>query len=234
MVGKGHLIGLVLYISAIIIGGCTPPGRDTDKTPTAPPKISVEDEKAMLLKQLNRRFEDPDGHFRLGQIYQSEGLWDEAEYHYNVALSFDPVHWAARAAKVKVLQESGDVVKARMAADFYINEVSASAERSLQLGLEFQKQGMGEYALTCYKQALQLAPNSAKVTKQIGYYYLNKGDDARAKEYLIRSFNLDPLQPDVGNLLGQMGVAIEVPKKTKTAAKKLDKIVEESGSETQK
>ena len=215
MVRKGHLIGLAVCISAVIAGGCTPrtTGQDRTAQTQTVATIGAEAEKEALLKHINREFEDPEAHYRLGQIYQAESKWDEAEYHYNTALSFDPVHWPARAAKVKMLQQSGRANESKQAAALYISEVSASAERSLPLGLEFQKQGFDDYAMACYQQALRLAPNSAKVNKQLGYYYLSKTDKERAKEYFVRSFNLDRLQPDVANQLGLLGVAIEVPRK---------------------
>jgi len=78
-------------------------------------------------------------------------------------------------------------------------------------------------------QAMNLAPNSAKINRQIGYYYLNKKDLIRAKEYLTRSFQLDPVQPDVAGELGRLGVAVRIPRKTETRTKNLDKIVEGSG-----
>src|SRR5512139_4046044 len=43
--------------------------------------------KAELLKELERKFENPQVHFELAQLYEAEGLLQKAEYHYNVALS---------------------------------------------------------------------------------------------------------------------------------------------------
>jgi tetratricopeptide (TPR) repeat protein len=87
---------------------------------------------------------------------------------------------------------------------------------------------LDEYALTCYQQALRLAPNSAKINRQIGYYYLSKGNKAQGKDYLSRSFQLNPNQPDVAGELGRLGVVVKVPRKVQKQTKKLDKIVEES------
>lgn len=112
--------------------------------------------KASLLKELDRKFENPDAHFELGELYQAEGQWSKAEYHYNITLSFAPAYRPAQAAMVKVLQDSGKTAKAKVAADIYINQVSGSVEESLKLGLAFQKQQLDEYALTCYQQALVL------------------------------------------------------------------------------
>jgi len=235
MTGKAHLLSSALLICTFLLGGCVP--SDDGKKVRTPrtdviKKTSAEQEKARLLKKLDRKFEDPEAHFQLGQLYQADGLWKEAEYHYNTVLSFDPVYWSAQAAMVKLRRDSGDTAKAKLSAEIYMNQVVASAERSLRLGLAFQKQNLGDYALACYRQALHLAPNSAKIHKQIGFYYLSRNDKVRAKGYLVRSFQLDPLQPEVAAELGRMGVEIGIPRKTKTRTEKLDKILKQSDKKT--
>ena len=187
-----------------------------------------EEEKARILKQIDKKFEDPDAHYELGQLYQTDGLWMQAEREYNTALSFDPAHRKAQAAMVKVLLGTGDMDKGKLSADIYMNQVSGSALESLRLALAFQKEQLDEYALACYRQALNLAPNSAKINRQIGYYYLSKGNKEMAKEYLSRSFQLDSDQPEVAGQLGRLGVIIKVPRKTEGDTRTLDKVVEQS------
>ncbi|MEK7996436.1 MAG: hypothetical protein AAB403_21760 [Planctomycetota bacterium] len=176
-----------------------------------------------MLKELERKFENPQAHFELAQLYQAEGLLQKAEYHYNVALSFDPAHVQAQAAMVKLFLESGDAAKGKTYADVYVNQSSGSAVQSLRLAMALQKEELDEYALACYQQALNLAPNSARVNKQIGYYYLSKNDKVRAKEYLVRSFQLDPNQPEVAGELGRLGVEVRIPRKAETPSQKLEK-----------
>ena len=193
-----------------------------------PAKTPTERKRDALLTRIDRRFENPKAHFELGQLYQADGLWTQAEYHYNVALSFDPVHRDAQAAIIKVLRNSGNTAKAKLAAEFYMNQVCASAGDSLLLGLAFQNEELDEYALACYRQALHLAPNSAKINRQIGYYYLSKNDKGRALDYLSRSFDLDHNQPEVAGELGRLGVPIELRRKPARDVRKLDKIVDEA------
>jgi len=216
-----------LVIFPLLLGGCnsytstTPQADEVKNTP-------AEQKKARLLRTLDRKYENPDAHFELGQLYHADGMWAKAQWHYNIVLSFDPVHRPAQAAMVKVLLDSGDEATASTTADIYLNQVSGSATESLKLGLAFQKQLLDNYALKCYQQALHLAPNSAKINRQIGYYYLSKKDKVRATEYLSRSIQLDPIQPDVAGELGRLGVQIRIPQKTEKNTKKLDKIVEQS------
>ncbi len=182
-----------------------------------------EKDKSRLLKRINRKFENPEAHFALGKIYHAEGLWTKAEHEYTIVLGFDPVNREAQAARVKVLLDSGDTATSAMSAEFYMNQASSSAIGSLKLAQAFQSHGLDEYALSCYSQALQLAPNSARVTRQIGYYYLSRNDKVRGQEYLSRSFQLDPLQPEVAGELGRLGVGIEVPRKKNNRGASLDR-----------
>ena len=228
MTAKVQVISVALLLGVLLLAGCSSHGGSESSRVDEFGKTPLERKKAELLKQLDRKFENPDVHFELGQLYHSDGMWAEAEYRYNTALSFDPAHRNSQAAMVKVLADSGDNAKAQLSADIYMNQVCASAEQSLLLAMAFQQQGLDERALACYRQALRLAPNSAKIHRQIGYYYLSRNDNVLAKEYLSRSFQINPNQPEVAGELGRLGVAIRIPRKTEKDTKRLDKIVEQS------
>ena len=134
---------------------------------------------------------------------------------------------------VKTLIDSGDKTKAAQLSDIYMGQASIDATESLRLALAFQEQQLDEHALACYRQALRLAPNSAKVNRQIAYYYLSKGDKERARDYLSRSFSLNPNQPDVAGELGRLGVETKIPRKPQQDTKKMDEIVTESDKKYQ-
>jgi len=198
---------LLFFFCPLLISGCNKQEAEIDRIR----KIPADKRKAELLKLLDRKFENPDAHFELGQLYHAEGQWSQTQWRYERVLNFDPVHRPAQAAMVKLFLDSGDAAKAKTYTDVYMSQVAGSVNRSLRLGLAFQEQQLDEYALACYQQALSLAPNSAKVHKQMGYYYLSKNDKVRAKEYLIRSFELDPKQPEVAGELGRLGVEVRIP-----------------------
>jgi Tfp pilus assembly protein PilF len=201
---------LSLLISTLLIVGCHKQTQTTGADTVQ--QVSAEEKKAQLLKTLDRKFENSDAQYELGRLYQAEGQWSQAEWRYNRALNFDPVHWRAQAAMVKLFIESGEPAKAKNYADIYINKVSASPAQSLELALAFQNERLDNYAMTCFQQALSLAPNSAEVHKKIGYFYLSRNDKERAKEYFTRSFQLDPRQPEVAGELGRLGVEVRIPK----------------------
>ncbi|MBN1391279.1 MAG: hypothetical protein JW947_00575 [Sedimentisphaerales bacterium] len=223
-IGKKISIGLALLACIFLLCSC----NGKAKEPKGIDKTVSENEKAKLLKKIDRKFEDVDAHYSLGQLYLADGLWSKAEHQYSVALTFDPVHRKAQAARVKALLGEGDNTKAQLLAEEYVKQATISAAASLELGLAFQDQNLDEYALKCYQQALQMAPNSAKINRQIGYYYLSKGNRDVAREYLSRSFQLNPHQPEVAGELGRLGVPVVIPRKKAADAKKLDAMVDKS------
>lgn len=167
--------------------------------------------KEQLQAALETRYENPQAHYQLGKIYHREGNILRAEFHYNVAMGFDPTLRPAQAALVRAYQDGRDAEKARTAAQMYIQQASVSADASMALGRAFQREGLDEYALQAYTQAESIDPNDALIPKQLGYFYLRKGDRVRAETALRRSFELNPDQPDVASELGRMGVQVQIP-----------------------
>jgi len=223
-----RILTLTILSVLILFGGC---GGGTRTRATEEPTTPQEREKAQLLGTIDRNFDNPQAHYELGQLHQQEGQWAKAQYEYNIALSFDPAHRQSRAATITTLIAMGDQAKADMTSDLYISQTSGSSAESLRLGLAFQKEKLDDLALRAYQQAIRLNPNSAKVNRQIGYYYLSKGDKIRAKDYLYRSFQLNRKQSDVAGELGRLGVDISGARLEKP--NQLDKIVTDADKQRQ-
>lgn len=216
---------LAIAIICTILGGCN--GRQKSATGE---KINDKEltsqsdrQKQDLLKQIDRKYDNAKAHYELGRLYHKEGLWDKAEWEFNKALAFDPVHHESQASIVKLLSDKGDTQRSSVIAEMYISQASVSAKNSLLLGRAFQDRGLDAYALTSYMQAHRLAPNSVVINKQLGYFYLLKQDNANAEVYLRRAFELDPYQPEIAGQLGKLGVQVEIPKKKPKDMKKLEK-----------
>jgi tetratricopeptide (TPR) repeat protein len=208
-IGWGGLC--VFALGLLVLWVCTFAGCESEESLQVK-FASPEEKKAYLLRVVNRKFENPPAHFQLGKLYEAEGQLDKAEYHYNVALGFDPAYRAVQAALVKMLIDSGNSIEAKEYVDTYMKQVSGSAMATLELGQAFEQEGLDEHAFACYQRALSLGPELAEVNKQVGYYYLGKDDKVRAKEYLTRSFQVNPNQPDVAGELGRLGVVVKVPR----------------------
>lgn len=221
MANMVKLAGLVLVLTALA-GGC---GKSSQREVSDVSVTVADQRKADLLNEIEAKYGNPDAHYELGKLYHADGLLSRAEWEYNVALGFDPVHRKAQAALVKLLAESGNGEKSKLSAEIFMNQAGSTAQASLWLGQAFQKELLDDYAVACYQQALALAPNSAAINRQIGYYYLSKQDRVRAEEYLKRSFQIDPYQDEVARELGRMGIIVQVPREIETDTKKLDQIL---------
>jgi tetratricopeptide (TPR) repeat protein len=195
-------------LCALLVAGC----RDTSTARVDQNVRAAADiHKAELLKELDKKWENPPVHFELGQLYHAAGDYSKAEYYYNIALGFNPAYREVQAAMVKLQLSKGDKTRADWVANGYMTQVASMPEQLLSLGAAFEKQGLDDYALKCYQEALKTAPDSSAVNRQLGYYYLNKSKKDLAKEYFIRSFQLNPDQPDVAGELGRLGVAVRIP-----------------------
>ena len=208
MNAKVWVIILEVMFCTLLVAGC----KNTS-TPRVDQNVraATDIHKAELLKELNKKWENPPVHFELGQLYHADGDYSKAEYYYNIARGFDPSYREVQAAMVKLQLDKGDKSKADWIANGYMVQVASIPEQLLSLGAAFEKQGLDDYALRCYQEALKTAPDSSAVNRQLGYYYLARNKKDLAKEYFIRSFQLNPDQPDVAGELGRLGVAVRIP-----------------------
>ncbi len=223
-------VAFIIFITGLAVTGCNE-GAQNSKPGAAAKNTENEIRKQRLLGRISVKYSDAQAHYELGKIYQFEGLWSQAESEYQTTLSLDPFHGDAQAAIVKVLISSGNTQKANSLAKSYFDKTSLSPMGSLKLALGFQDQGLDDYALKAYLQAVSLAPNSAPINREIGYYYLKKGDTAKAQDYFTRSIHYDPYQPDIAEELGKMGVEVKVPKKRIQGGTLLDRMVKEQEKE---
>ncbi len=200
-------IAVIISLLISFFAGCT---TNTKVTPV----VSKQDRKAELLKTLERRPENPKAQYELGKIYQGEGRYSDAEWRYNQALTFDPVFRQAQASMVKLFVDSHNPTKENFYAEQYMQMVSANADQSLELAMAFQEVQLDKYAMLCYQKALELAPNSYKVHRQLGYYYLSKGDKKKAEDHFVQSYTLYPNQTDIVYELGLLDRKLVSPQET--------------------
>jgi tetratricopeptide (TPR) repeat protein len=199
-----------------VIWGCEAgprPATQVDRLGTLPSERT----EAQLLAELDRKFENPQIHYELARLYHRSQQWNKAEYHYNVALGFEPSNKGAQAGLVKMFLDRGETAKGEQYANSYLRQATIAVTELLRLGWEFEQLGLDDYALRAFRQAIDAAPDSPAANKQIGFYYLGKGENELAKKYLMRSIELNPRQPDVAGALGRLGVVVEAPKVSEDA-----------------
>jgi Tfp pilus assembly protein PilF len=212
MNAKMRIIIFAITLCALVVAGCPKNGSTVRMDQNA--RMASDLRMLQLKKELDQKWENPAAHYEMGQLYHSQGDWSKAEWHYNLALGFNPSYREVQAAMVKLQVNKGDKQKADWLANNYMTQVVSMPEQVLSLGSAFEKQGLDEYAYKCYTEALKATPDSPAVNKQLGYYYLHKNKKDLAKEYFIRSFQLNSNQPDVANELGKLGVAVRIPEAT--------------------
>jgi tetratricopeptide (TPR) repeat protein len=211
MNAKVRVIVFGILFCALIIAGC----KNSSTVRVDQNSRMASDIRVIELKrELDKKWENPTAHYELGQLYHAAGDWSKAEFYYNQALNFDPAYRDVQAAMVKLQLNKGDKSKADWLANGYITQVVSMPEQILALGAAFEKQGLDDYALKCYTEALKATPDSPAVNRQLGYYYLHKNKKDLAKDYFIRSFQVNSNQPDVANELGKLGVAVRIPEAT--------------------
>ncbi len=203
------LLHVLLGIALFAIGGCEEQARPP-KTTGAGPAVSDATE-AQLLGELDAKYENPQVHYELARLYHKSRNYSKAAHHYDLAISFDPAFRAAQAGKIKLCVDRGQTADAEHFANSYIRQAGTAVNEMLRLGWEFEQVGLDTYALRCYRQALDAAPDASETNRQIGFYYAAKGDEAQAKQYLMRSFELNPRQADVAGALGRLGVVVQTP-----------------------
>jgi len=206
-VGACVLLTCLLVVLAGCQDGIT---RKTAVDPTG--SVPSDKTEAQLISEINEKFENPPAHYELARVYHKSRQWTKAEYEYNVALSSDPAFRAAQAGLVRAFVDQSQPAKAEQFANAYLRQAATNSEREvLRLAWEFEKVELDDYAARCFGKALDMAPNSYEANKQVGFFYLSQGDNANAKKYLGRSFELNPRQSDVAGALGRLGVVVETP-----------------------
>ncbi len=198
-------LGLWIFSFA---GGCVPQEQAINRQ-----QLNNTTQKENYLRSLlHRRYQNPDVHCELARLYCSERLFDKAEYHFNLALGFNPAHRKAQAGFIKMWVERGQQNKAEALLDKYEKQLYRSPSEIVKLAHALAAEGLDGFALSCYKEALEIGPNSPEANKEMGLYYLSKNDLPQAKNYLSRSFEINPNQPEVAGQLGRLGVVVEVPR----------------------
>jgi Tfp pilus assembly protein PilF len=199
----------VITLCALFAAGC--PKNSSTVRMDQNARMASDLRMMQLKKELDKKWENPPALYEMGQLYHAQGDWSKAEWYYNLALGFDPSYRDVQASMVKLQLNKGDKGKADLLANSYITQTVSMPEQVLALGAAFEKQGLDEHAFRCYNEALKATPDSWQVNRQLGYYYLHKNKKDLAKEYFIRSFQLNSNQPDVAGELGRLGISVRVP-----------------------
>ncbi len=142
----------------------------------------------------------------LGSLYAQKQDWQKAAQFYQKAIELNPNMAGAYRNLAKVLEKLGKEVEAAKCwyQAFSIEPQSADAEQHYQLGDTLFKQNQLEKAITCYRRALELEPNSARAYFQIGEVLNKLGKWDEAVIAYARALKLDKNIPSIYQKLGNV------------------------------
>ncbi len=205
-------VQLLTSCAAIAIIICVMAGCRTQANPTPGMATrTIPDKESYLLSKLQTRYQDPDTHCELGRYYLNQGLFDKAKYHLERALGFEASNRTAQAAYVRLTGKlQGEMAAQRLCAE-YQRQILSSTTEMLALAKALGNEGLDTLSLDCFQKVLSIHPNSAEANRQLGYFYLARKNNDKAKLYFSKSFQLNSNQPDVAGELGRLGVTIETP-----------------------
>ncbi|HUO08590.1 MAG TPA: tetratricopeptide repeat protein [Phycisphaerae bacterium] len=169
-----------------------------------------------------------------GLIQYRQGNYEQAVYHFKVALQSDPSSEEAKdgltAALIKLDKPDValDYLERSSALADKVNDphIAQSASKiPLQLQTEqrlyngkvadririaraYEKLGDYDNALVYYKKALALNDTNTKTLMDLAALSEKTGNKAATREYLIRAYNIDPATPGLTDAMTRNGVAI--------------------------
>jgi Flp pilus assembly protein TadD len=205
-------VQLLVSCAVISLTVCAITGCRTPSTPRRDMAVdTIPDKESYLLSKLKTRYQDAETHSELGRYYLNEGMLDKAKYHLETALGFDSALRPAQAAHIKLTSQlEGDMAGQRLCAE-YQRPLLSSAPEMIKLAKALGDEGLDTMALSCFQRILSSQPNSSEANRQLGYFYLTRKNEEKAKLHFSISFQLNPDQPDVAGELGRMGVTIQTP-----------------------
>ncbi len=169
-----------------------------------------------------------------GLIHYRAGNYEQAAYHFKVALQADPSSEQAKdgltaalikldkpdlaldylerssalADKVKDPREEKSNVKRRYMKQTEEGLYLGKGGDRLRIRRTYEKLGDYDNALVYYKKALVLLPDSPNVLMALASLYEKTGNKAQTREFLIRAYNADPATPNLTDAMTRNNVAI--------------------------
>ena len=199
------LIGITAFVMIVCLYGCSRQQNIITTSNMDP----YSDRLSILKSQLNMNYANPNAHCELGKYYLAKGMWARAEFHLEAALNCDPGHRNSQAAYIKLFHKKGDLIKAQQYFSKYQRQLISSPDEMVKFAKVLGEEGLDQFALNCFNQALLLNPDSSDANKYLGYFYLYRNNNKLAKRYFTKSFKLNANQPDIAGELGKMGVVIK-------------------------
>lgn len=148
---------------------------------------------------------DPQVHaipYMLGEAALRQQKWDEAATELQKALAIDPNFDQAMTALARALHEKGDDAGARQWLDTAVRRNGQNFRAWYELGWLETKAGNPESARTAYEKVLSIQPSFAPAQRDIGLWYFERKDYAKAGPHLLEAARRGLRDAKVFNFLG--------------------------------
>ena len=186
-------------------------------------------ENAMKIDQF-----DPVSNAYAGLIHYRAAEYQQAEYHFRVALNADPSNEEAKEGLTMTLIKQGhpdqalDALERASAmaekvkdprwlkANFKVPYTHQVEERlftgkvadRVRIAYAYEKLGDYDNAIVYYNKALDISPEDPKILMTIAEMYEKAGNKDKTKEYFKRVYAKDPATPGITDALTRNNIAI--------------------------
>ena len=140
-------------------------------------------------------------HFNIGDLYREKGEFDKANEQYMIAQT-QAKEKADVVMQAKALASFGEVFlrqeKLKEAQEFFTQSIALNPKDEIlayNVAEIFFGRNQTDKAIDYYQLAIQIKPEWSEPYLKIGYAYLNKGNMAKAVEYLNEFIKRDPESP---------------------------------------
>jgi tetratricopeptide (TPR) repeat protein len=222
-------------LTLVVLTACAQPLERYRKQGIA---LYNQDQYDQSLQVLNKALSydqfDPQANTYAGLVHYRAGNYEQAVYHFKVALQADPSSEKAKngltaalikldkpdmaldylerasamAAKVKdPRREKSDVRR------FYLHQTEENlflgkGGDRMRIAKAYELLGDYDNALVYYKRALEIAPNDGKILLGIAQLFEKTGNKGQAREYLARAYRADPQTPGLTEAMTRNNLAI--------------------------
>lgn len=144
------------------------------------------------LRQISENPDSPQAHIDLGWVYLQQGKFTLAEKEYKKALQLDENNVVAIYNMALLEIERGKKEEARRLLENIKERRPNFIKARATLGFVYTEMGSFQKALDEFALVEKYYPGSADLMFQYARLYQKKGDNTKAKYYLIRTLEFDP------------------------------------------
>lgn len=180
-----------------------PRPRNTATNPKTPPPTNTNTPKTVSKVEASKTFASA------GEIYLDQNNLDKAVEFFKKSAELDPKNASAKLGLSEAYTLKGDQVldtgNAETSAFYYEEAVKANPNNSAAhagLGEVFDAAGKNDRALTSYERALALDPTLTELFAPLGILYFQKGEIAKAEDYLTKIQAVNPDDSEVQYFYG--------------------------------